>query len=79
MSNLQRYNKVFINVFKTKDEELGDDFEMDKVGNWDSISHLDLVSTIEEEFDVMFDSEDVLDIKSYNKGKEILKKYNILI
>ena len=37
-----------------------------------------LFSYIEESFDVMLDTEDILGLTSYSKGKEILvSKYNI--
>ena len=31
-----------------------------------------LVSAIEEAFDIMMDTEDIIDFSSYEKGKEIL-------
>jgi acyl carrier protein len=53
--------------------------DSDSIHQWDSITHLNLVTNIEEEFDVMFETEDILEFKSYEKGKEILKKYDIEI
>ncbi len=77
MTNLERYQKAFISVFNVSTEELDENFEAGKVKKWDSIMHLSLCTAIEDEFDIMFDSEDMLDLKSFNKGKEILAKYEI--
>lgn len=78
MNNLKRYNNVFFSVFDIKEEEvLKNDFSVDSVDNWDSITQLSLVTEMEEEFDIMFDTEDILELRSYEIGKEILKKYNI--
>ena len=31
----------------------------------------------EDSFDIMFDTDDIIDFSSYEKGKELLKKYDI--
>lgn len=36
-----------------------------------------LVAEIEDAFDIMMDTEDIIDFSSYEKGKELLQKYNI--
>ncbi len=77
MNNLEKYNQAFISVFNVNETVLGADFEVGKVKKWDSIMHLSLCTEIEDAFDIMFDSEDMLDLKSYNKGLEILAKYDI--
>ena len=44
---------------------------------WDSVGHMSLVAALEDEFDIMIDTDDIIDLSSYEKGIEILKKYNI--
>jgi acyl carrier protein len=77
MSNIDRLNKVFIEVFEVEKNKLGSDFSIDNVDNWDSITQLSLVSDIEDEFDIMIDSEDILDFKSYDAAKIIIAKYEV--
>ena len=36
-----------------------------------------LVAAIEDAFDIMLDPDDIVDLSSFEKGMEILKKYNI--
>ena len=38
-----------------------------------------LMSGLEEAFNISIETDDIIDFSSYNKGKEILKKYNVLI
>jgi acyl carrier protein len=64
-------------VFNVKEEVLGADFTNKKQSAWDSVTHLSLMTEIEDEFDIMLDSEDILEFTSFEKGKRILKKYNI--
>lgn len=77
MSNLEKFDNIFSNVFEVDKNQLGRDFNIDNVDSWDSVTQLSLVSDLEDEFDIMLDSDDILDFKSYNKAKEILTKYEI--
>ena len=36
-----------------------------------------LIASLEEAFDIMMDTDDIIDFSSFTKGVEILKKYNI--
>ena len=78
MENVKKYNVIFMEVFSVGEEVLNDEIKQGNVENWNSIHQLNLVSYIEESFDVMLDTEDILGLTSYSKGKEILvSKYNI--
>ena len=41
---------------------------------WDSVGHMGLIASLEEAFDIMMDTDDIIDFGSYEKGKEILAK-----
>lgn len=77
MSNLEKYNSVFASTFNVEESVLNDGFSSDSVDNWDSVTQLMLVNAMEDEFDVMLDTDDILQFKSYAKGKEILAKYDV--
>lgn len=78
MGNLEKYNEIFVDVFSVDESELNELFTRDMVRSWDSIHQLNLVSYIEEVFDVMFGTDDALSLTSYLMGLEILSlKYNI--
>jgi acyl carrier protein len=42
---------------------------------WTSLGHMTLVAALEDKFDVMLDSDDILDMSSYQKVVEIMGKY----
>ena len=79
MENLEKYNNAFVEVFGAKVEELNDDYSKDTVGEWDSVHQLTLISIFEEAFDIMFDPEDIMEMTSYAKGKELLANYDVAI
>lgn len=78
MSNLEIYNNAFKEALDIKDEVLAG-LEYQGVANWDSVGHMNLIAALEDAFDIMMDTDDIIDFSSYEKGKEILAKYNIVI
>ena len=40
---------------------------------------MELISVLEDTFDIMMETEDIIDFSSYEKGKEILSKYDVII
>jgi acyl carrier protein len=78
MSNLEKYNAVFINNLKVDESHLSKLSYQDPPV-WDSVGHMGLIAELEEAFDIMIDTDDIIDFSSYLKGKEILKKYNVIL
>ena len=74
MTNLEKYNDIFAQVFGAKVEDLGDNYSKETVSAWDSVHQLNIISLMEEVFDLMLDPEDIMACTSYNAGKEILAK-----
>ena len=79
MENLEKYNNAFVQVFGAKVEELNDNYGKETVDEWDSVHQLSLIAEFEEAFDIMFDPEDIMEMTSYAKGKELLKKYEVTL
>lgn len=76
MKNLEKYNKVFMDSLEIEIDKLNSDLIYQSVPTWDSVGHMGLISEIEEAFDIMMETDDVIDFSSYEKGKEILLKYD---
>ena len=51
--------------------------EYNTIPAWDSVGHMSLIAALEDAFDIMMDTDDIIDLSSYEKGKEILKKYDV--
>ena len=77
MKNLEKFNSIFAETFNVDASQLNEDFGIETVTNWDSVTQLSLVTAVEDEFNIMLDTDDILDFKSYSIAKEILKKYQI--
>jgi acyl carrier protein len=77
MTNLEKYNNAFIDVFAIEEAALNDDLSKDTVEFWDSVHQLNIIALLEEAFDIMFEPENIMEFTSYKVGKTILKKYEI--
>ena len=77
MSNLEKYDAIFTEVFGATTDQLGDNYSKETVSEWDSVHQLNIISLLEEAFDLMLDPEDIMACTSYNAGKEILAKNGI--
>lgn len=77
MSNIEKYNNAFVEVFGVEERLLGANFNKDSVDGWDSVHQLNIIALLEESFDIMFDPEDIMELTSYEKGKELMAKYEV--
>lgn len=46
-----------------------------EVEGWDSVAHMAIVAELEDQLDVMLDTDDIIDMSSVDKTIEILQKY----
>jgi len=55
-----------------------DSLTYQSVPEWDSISHMILISQLEEDFNVSLETDDVIDMSSFAKAREILAKHGVI-
>ena len=77
MNSKQKYNQIFIEIFSIDESVLGDDLVYNTIPAWDSIGHMAMIAGIEDAFDIMMETDDIIDFSSYKKGFEILAKYEV--
>lgn len=78
MTNLEKYNAAFVEALDVTEDQLNG-LEYQGVANWDSVGHMGLIAAIEDAFDIMFETDDIVDFSSYEKGIDILKNYDVEI
>lgn len=76
MTNTEKYINSFANVFEIQPADTVG-LKYQDISAWDSVGHMSLVAALEEAFDIMMDTEDIIDLSSFEKGKEILAKYDV--
>ena len=45
--------------------------------HWDSVGHMALVAELEDRFGIMLETDDMIDMSSYAKALEILRRYGV--
>ena len=76
MDNLRIYTQAFIEAFEVDESEVPN-LEYESIEEWDSVGHMVLMATLEESFDIILDMEDIIDFSGFEKGKELLGKYEV--
>lgn len=77
MTNLEKYNQIFVECFEITEDKLAE-LTYQGIPAWDSVGHMGFISVLEERFDIMMETDDIIDLSSYEKGKDILKSnYNV--
>ena len=79
MSNINKYNQVFIDSFGLDESKLNADLIYESIPEWDSVGHMGMIAGLEDAFEIEMDTDDIIDFSGYDKGKEIMGKYNIEI
>lgn len=77
MSNQEKLTQAFCDALGIDKERVTDDLQYNTIKEWDSTAHMVLISELENTFDVMLDTDDIIDMSSVAKAKEILGKYDV--
>lgn len=75
--NEQKLRQVFAEALAIPVDDVVDTLEYRSIKTWTSIGHMGLVAAIDDAFEIMMDTDDVLDMSSFKKAKELLGKYGI--
>ena len=76
--NEAKLKKAFIDALGIEENQVIDTLTYNSIPEWDSIAHMALIAEIDDVFDTMLDTDDVLDMSSFAKAKEILAKYDVV-
>ena len=73
MSNYEKYVNAFVEGLEVAADKV-EGLEYQSIAEWDSVGHMSLISSIEEAFDIMMDTDDIIELSSFEKGKDILSR-----
>lgn len=75
MSVSSKYREIFQQSFQYEQVET---LKYQDIPAWDSVGHMGLVAALEDEFKIEMEIDDIIDMSSFDKGKEILAKYGVI-
>ena len=77
MNNNEKYTQAFVEAFGVTAEQ-AQELKYQGIVAWDSVGHMGLIARLEEAFGIMMEPDDIVDLSSLDKGKDILSsKYSI--
>ena len=71
----QKLKTIFASSLGIDENLVNDGLRYAEIPQWDSVAHMALVANIENNFDIMIDTDDVIDMSSFEKAKQIVEKY----
>jgi acyl carrier protein len=69
--------EIFAGALGIDRARVTDDLTYGSIKEWDSVAHMALISALEQEYDVMIETDDVIDMSSVAIAKTILGKYGV--
>ena len=70
---MERLESVLIKVLRVEDVQ--EDQTMETVPAWDSLSHMDLIASIESEFEIRLTGDEIAEMTSFDAIRRIVGKY----
>lgn len=77
MAGSKSLKQVFIDTLGLSGDVDVEKLKYRTIPEWDSIAHMQLVMEIEDAFGVMLPTDEVIDLSSFEKAKEILAKHGV--
>jgi acyl carrier protein len=71
----EKLQNIFAEVLDIPLEQITDALAYGQHDKWDSMTHMMIIADIESQFDIMIDTDDIIDMSSFAKAKEIVSKY----
>jgi len=72
---MDKVNQILVKTFKISSEEAQKNLTMNDVSRWDSITHMDLIVSIEDEFQVRLSGDDIAEMITFDAIRATLTKY----
>ena len=78
MADNQKLEKAFVDGLSIPKDSDFESLAYRGIAEWDSVAHMQLISEIEDAFDIMLETQDVIDMISFPKAREIIAKHGAL-
>ena len=61
-----KIKNIMASVFEVSVDDINDDSSPDTIENWDSLRHMNLITVLEEEFDIRLNDEQITEMMNFN-------------
>lgn len=72
-----KFTQLLATIFDIKPQEVNESLNKENVAKWDSLTHMDLINSIEKEYNVQLSMEDILEMVSVSNIVAILNRHGV--
>jgi acyl carrier protein len=72
---MEKLSRILSDIFKMSVEETTTNYGMKDINNWDSLSHMNLIVAIEDEFKIQLTGDEIAEMTTFDKIREIVQKH----
>ena len=76
---MKSLEQIFADSLAINLSDISDALTYQSIPQWDSVAHMTLIAAVEDEYGIMLDTDDIIDMSSVAKVKAILQKYGVEI
>lgn len=69
----EKLKNIFCDTFQINPNDFNTDLSIGDHINWDSLGHLTIITAVEEEFEIIFNNDEIIELKSYTDFLDLLK------
>lgn len=66
--------EIFSEIFNIQSDNLEDDLQLTDIESWDSMTHILLITKIEEEFEIDLSQDEIVNMQSVGQIRDIINK-----
>ena len=75
---MEKLKAIMSKALRIPVEKIGDTATMKDVAGWDSLTHMDLILSIEQEFRVQLSGDDIADMQSVAMIMQVLQNHEAI-
>jgi acyl carrier protein len=72
---IEQIKDIVATVFEIDKSKIDDNIKRFEYEKWDSLGHINLIAAIEENFDIMLEPEEMMEINTINDIEKIIEKH----
>lgn len=76
---MMQLEQIFSDALGIELEQVSDALSYQGIPQWDSVAHMGLIAQLEDHYGVLLDTDDIIDMSSVTKAREILAKYGVAL
>lgn len=69
---MEKIRKIIAETFKIKESEITPQTNMKDIDSWDSLTHMELIVSLEDEFEIEFTADEIMEMTDVEKIEKIV-------